>query len=261
MERLRVLSIAGSDPSGGAGVQADLKTFLAHGAYGMAAITALTVQKTGGVGEVRPLPGPFVASQIRAVLEEGVDAVKIGMLANAEIVVAVADSIAGLGLTTVVLDPVVEASSGARLLAEEAVEVLRTRLLPMVSVATPNWREAACLSGRPVTTEKEADAALTALAEIGPAVVLTGGHGPGAEVVDRLARGAIRSDVRRPRVAGRWHGTGCTFSAALAVQLARGLNVDAAVAAAGAFVARTMKGEGGEEVRPLDHAADLKGLA
>jgi hydroxymethylpyrimidine/phosphomethylpyrimidine kinase len=231
----RLLTIAGSDSGGGAGIQADLKTFAAHGAYGMSALTAVTAQNTREVTAVHELPPEVVEAQIDAVFDDlGVDAVKIGMLASAPIVRAVARALSrGLrrgegrrdgGRPPVVLDPVMVAKSGAALLADDAVAALVEELLPLATLVTPNLPEARRMTGLPVDDEEERLAAARSLAARGPAVLLKGGHGEGDEVVDLLVErdGEVRR-FRHPRLHTRaTHGTGCTLSSAVAARLARG---------------------------------------
>jgi hydroxymethylpyrimidine/phosphomethylpyrimidine kinase len=220
------LSIAGSDPSGGAGLQADLKTFSALGVYGAAAVTLATVQNTRGVTGVHLLPPETVAAQIRAVLEDlDVRAIKIGALGAAGIVEAVADALEGAG-APVVLDPVMVAKSGDALLAPEAVAALRERLLPRAALVTPNLPEAAQLLGETEAADADAMAAQgERLRALGAgAALVKGGHGAGAESVDILAApGAEPRRFAAPRVATRnTHGTGCTLSSAIAARLALG---------------------------------------
>jgi hydroxymethylpyrimidine/phosphomethylpyrimidine kinase len=216
-----VLTIAGSDPSGGAGIQADLKTFSALGAYGMSAITGLTAQNTIGVRSVFPIPADFVAAQLDAVFDDvRVDAVKIGMLADASVVTAVASVLAARRPPFVVLDPVMVAKSGDRLLAATAVSALRDELIPLVHLITPNLPEAAdLLDVDEAATEDEMLAQLGALSAAGPDVLLKGGHLGGTEspdlyleapgvAVQRLS--AVRVETKND------HGTGCTLSSAIA---------------------------------------------
>jgi hydroxymethylpyrimidine/phosphomethylpyrimidine kinase len=218
----RVLSIAGSDSGGGAGIQADLKAIARCGAHGMTAITAITAQNTTGVNAVYPLPGEAVVEQVRAVAEDiGVDAVKIGMLGTAETIAAVADALDLVGEAPIVLDPVMIAESGARLLEVDAVEALRSRLLPRAAVVTPNLPEAGVLADAAGANAKELVRAVRAL---GPeAVVVTGSHGEQVSDVffdgERLV--AIPGE-RHPD--GAAHGSGCTHSSALAAGLAQGLD-------------------------------------
>lgn len=220
-----LLTIAGSDPSGGAGIQADLKTFSALGAYGCAALTALTAQNTRGVDGVQPLPAAFVAAQIDSLAADlRIDALKIGMIERAEVAHAVAEALVRHRLGPVVLDPVMVAKSGHRLLAEEAVAVLRERLLPLAALITPNLPEAGDLLGRPAPDGRaamlEAAAALRAL---GPrAVLLKGGHLAGGDSPDLYLDADGPVWLEAPRIATEnTHGTGCTLSAAIAALLPR----------------------------------------
>ena len=258
----RVLSIAGSDSGGGAGIQADLKTFSALGCFGMTAITALTAQNTQGVTGIHAVPPEFLKAQIQAVVEDiGVDAVKIGMLHAPEIVEVVAWAIDHYQLERVVLDPVMVATSGDRLIAEATVAVLVRELFPRAAVITPNLDEAALLLGRPLTRASELDAAARDLLNLGAkAVLVKGGHLPGDEVVDVLAR----ADQPWQRFSAarihshNVHGTGCTLSSAIAAHLALGQALPQAVESARAYIlgaiaagapVRTGQGHG-----PLNHA-------
>lgn len=238
------LTIAGSDSGGGAGIQADLKTFAAHSVFGTSAITAVTAQNTTGVTAALALPPELVVSQIDAVVTDlGTDAVKIGMLSNIAIIEAVVGAITRHGLTPVVLDTVMVSKGGARLLDEDAVGALADHLLPLASVATPNAAEAATLTGRPVTTRDEQRSAAKAIVAMGAkAVVVKGGHvdldGPS---VDVFFDGRSFVELRAERHPGRHtHGTGCTFSAAIAAQLALGATLDVAVHAAKDYVTRAI---------------------
>jgi len=257
---VRVLSIAGSDSGGGAGIQADLKTAAALGCFGMTAITAITAQNTCGVRAIQALPPQLLAQQIDAVVEDiGVDATKIGMLHDAATVRVVADAIRRHRLERVVLDPVMVATSGDRLIADETVEVLVRELFPLVSVITPNLDEAGWLLGREITCDAELEPAARALVALGaPAVLLKGGHLPGAVLTDLLAQGG---GVRRwsdARIASRnTHGTGCTLSTALACQLAMGQSLSDAVGHARAYVLAALAAGADVQVGaghgPLDH--------
>jgi hydroxymethylpyrimidine/phosphomethylpyrimidine kinase len=255
----RLLTIAGSDSGGGAGIQADLKTFAAHGAFGMSAIVALTAQNTREVRSVHGAPAEFVARQIDAVFEDlGVDGVKIGMLATPELVRTVADRLRAHARPDlpIVLDPVMIAKSGARLLAEEAVAALREELLPLATLATPNLPELASLTGRPVETEPERLAAAAEIGALGPAVLVKGGHAEGEELVDLLWTAGAVHRFTHPRIATTsTHGTGCTLSSAIAARLARGEKLDVAVGGAidylrGAIRAAHPLGQG---AGPVDH--------
>lgn len=258
---VRVLSIAGSDSGGGAGIQADLKTIAALGGYGMTAITAITAQNTLGVRAVQALPPALLAAQIDAVVEDiGVDAVKIGMLHDAEVVRTVAAAIRRHRLAPVVLDPVMVATSGDKLIAESTVEVLIGELFPLATVITPNLDEAAWLLGRERITAADLDAAAAALQDLGaPAVLLKGGHLDGDLLTDllRLPGGETRrfSDPRIPTP--NTHGTGCTLSSAMATFLAQGATLAEAVAQARAYVRAALTSGAtlrlGHGHGPLDH--------
>jgi hydroxymethylpyrimidine/phosphomethylpyrimidine kinase len=219
------LTIAGSDSGGGAGIQADLKTFAAHGVFGMSAITAVTAQNTCGVRAWEAVSADLVRAQIDAVVEDiGCDAVKIGMLANAEIVTAVASAVRALKLSNLVLDPVMVAKGGDRLLREDAVEAIRTALLPLVDIVTPNITEAEVLAGIPVRTPEEMYEAGRRILAMGPGVVLVkGGHLEGPESVDVAVTTAATFELRGRRIQSvHTHGTGCTLSSAIAANLALG---------------------------------------
>jgi hydroxymethylpyrimidine/phosphomethylpyrimidine kinase len=218
----RLLTIAGSDSGGGAGIQADLKAFAAAGAHGMSAITAVTAQSTAAVNAVYPLPPEAIVEQVRAVSADiGVDAVKIGMVGNAQAIEAVAAALDLVGDAPVVLDPVMIAESGARLLDEDATEALRTELVPRSTVVTPNLAEAGVLVGRGEGEDPEELA--RAVYALGPeAVVVTGGHRQ--EATDVFHDGDVMALIRGERQPdGAAHGSGCTHSSTLAVALARGL--------------------------------------
>jgi hydroxymethylpyrimidine/phosphomethylpyrimidine kinase len=228
----RVLTIAGSDSGGGAGIQADLKTFTALNVFGMTAITAVTAQNTERVASVHVLPATMVADQIDAVAEDiGVDVVKIGMLANVELVEAVVAAIERHGFDRVVVDPVMIATSGDALLDDNAVDVLRKRLLPHAYIVTPNIPEAESLSGMKITDEKTLQQAARAIHESGSAnVLIKGGHATGPGIVDMLFDGQTFQDFRSDRIDTRnTHGTGCTLAAAISAYLARGSDISEAV--------------------------------
>ncbi|MCA8909943.1 MAG: bifunctional hydroxymethylpyrimidine kinase/phosphomethylpyrimidine kinase [Rhodospirillaceae bacterium] len=243
-----VLSIAGSDPSGGAGIQADLKTFSALGVYGMAAMTSLTAQNTRGVRGVIPVPVDFVVAQIEAIFDDvRVDAVKIGMIFNAEIGAAVADVLAHRPPPFLVLDPVMVARGGEPLLDPDAVAVIATRLLPLADIVTPNLPEAAALLDDAAAPGKAemAGAAERLLGLGAKAVLLKGGHLDGADSADCLATagGVVWLDGPRHRTANT-HGTGCTLSSALAARLALGDDLAAAARAAKTYVADAIAASG-----------------
>ncbi|HEU4322252.1 MAG TPA: bifunctional hydroxymethylpyrimidine kinase/phosphomethylpyrimidine kinase [Roseiflexaceae bacterium] len=235
----KALTIAGSDSGGGAGIQADLKTFMAHGVYGASALTAITAQNTCGVTAVELLPPALVAAQIAAVLDDiGADAVKTGMLGDAPQIEAVADSLGRYHIERLVVDPVMVAKSGAQLLAAEAVTALRTLLLPRTLILTPNLPEASVLLGRPVVSEQDMPAAARDLCALGPRyVLLKGGHLEG-DPVDLLDNGRQQIALRSARIATpHTHGTGCTYAAAITALLARDLPVEQAVRAAHEYLA------------------------
>ena len=239
-----VLSIAGSDPSGGAGIQADIKAISANGAFAMAAITALTAQNTQGVTAIHLVPPDFVKGQIAAIFEDiRVDAAKIGMIANAGIAAAVAQSLQAQTGIPIVLDPVMIAKGGAALLQADAVNTLRDALLPMATLLTPNLPEAAHLLGtKPATTRAEMAAQGRALCALGPqAVLMKGGHLDGAESPDCLVTtdDVTWFEAARTQTVNT-HGTGCTLSSALAAQLAHGQTPTAATAAAKSYVASAL---------------------
>jgi hydroxymethylpyrimidine/phosphomethylpyrimidine kinase len=234
------VTIAGSDPSGGAGIQADLKTFSALGVYGASVITALTAQNTRGVQGIHDVPPAFVALQIDSVFSDvAARAVKIGMLSRPEAIEAVAEGLARHGARNVVLDPVMVATSGDRLLAPEAIEALRRLLIPASLLVTPNLPEAAAILGEPVA---EDEGAMRAQGErilgLGAgAVLIKGGHGGGPESVDLLVERSGATRLPAPRFATRnTHGTGCTLSSAVAAGLAKGAALADAVATAKAYV-------------------------
>ena len=257
----RVLSIAGSDSGGGAGIQADLKTFAALGCFGMTAVTALTAQNTLGVRSIHAVPLQILADQIDAVVEDiGVDAVKIGMLHSADTVRTVASALKRHGLVKVVLDPVMIATSGAKLIDDQAIDVLVRELFPLAALVTPNLDEAALLVGRALASEADMESAARELIERGAnAVLLKGGHLAGDTVSDLLlARGAAPVWMRAPRIAsGNTHGTGCTLSSAIAAHLALGADLAESVARSREFVRGAL--EAGARVRtgggsgPLNH--------
>jgi hydroxymethylpyrimidine/phosphomethylpyrimidine kinase len=234
------VTIAGSDSSGGAGIQADLKTFSALRVYGASVITALTAQNTRGVQGIHDVPAGFVAQQIDSVFSDlSVDAVKIGMLSQPAIIEAVASGLDRHGARTVVLDPVMIAASGDALLVPEAIETLRRVLLPKALLVTPNLPEAAALLDEEVAKDEPAVARQAErIRALGPsAVLIKGGHAEGAESVDILLDHEGLQRFASPRVATRnTHGTGCTLSSAIAAGLARGGSLREAVAAAKAYI-------------------------
>ena len=220
------LTIAGSDSGGGAGIQADLKTFAAHGVFGTSAITAVTAQNTRGVVSWQALPADLVIAQIEAVVGDlGADAVKVGMLATSAIVEAVAATVRALDLPQVVIDPVMIAKGGDRLLEPDAVAAMRSELLSVAHVVTPNVPEAEVLADMRIRSIDDMRRAGERILRIGPRVVLVkGGHLEGPESVDVACSEGSTFELRRPRIVSRHtHGTGCTLSSAIAANLARGL--------------------------------------
>jgi hydroxymethylpyrimidine/phosphomethylpyrimidine kinase len=235
------LTIAGSDSSGGAGIQADLKTFAALGVYGASVITALTAQNTSGVSGIHDVPADFVTAQIDAVFGDlDVKAVKIGMLAQLPTIDAVVAALKRWSSPQhIVLDPVMVATSGDRLLAADAVAGLRTQLIPLASLITPNLPEAAALLDEPVAVGEAAiESQGKRLLAMGcPAVLIKGGHGQGAESIDYLVRGSGIVALSAPRIATtNTHGTGCSLSSAIAAGLAKGEDMETAVRAAKAWL-------------------------
>ena len=256
------LTIAGSDSSGGAGIQADLKTFAAFGVYGASAVTALTAQNTQGVFGIHDVPADFVAAQTDAVFADlDVAAVKIGMLSQTTIVEAVAAALDRHHAKNVVLDPVMVASSGDRLSAPDAVDAVRRLLIPRARVVTPNLPEAALLLDSPVAhDEAQMEAQARALIERfrAQAVLIKGGHGESAESVDLLVEQGTTTRFAEKRIATKnTHGTGCTLSSAIAAGLAKGLDLTAAVRAAKAYVTVAIAGADtlhvGHGHGPLNH--------
>jgi hydroxymethylpyrimidine/phosphomethylpyrimidine kinase len=229
------LTIAGSDSGGGAGIQADLKTFAAHGVYGTSAITAITAQNTLGVRAWQAVPVELVVAQIEAVVSDiGADAVKIGMLATVEIVRAVSRAIERLRLTRVVVDPVMIAKGGARLIDQDAVEELKISLFPHAQVVTPNIPEAEALGGARIQSVTDMIAAARRILQYGPRVVLVkGGHLDTPESIDVACTASGTFELRGRRIVTRnTHGTGCTLSSAIAANLAKGLDDEEALRAA-----------------------------
>ncbi|WP_313343919.1 bifunctional hydroxymethylpyrimidine kinase/phosphomethylpyrimidine kinase [Stenotrophomonas sp.] len=253
------LTIAGSDSGGGAGIQADLKAFAAHRVHGLSAIAALTAQNTRGVTAVHVPPLAFLQAQIDACFADfDIHAVKLGMLANAEVIGLVADALEKYRPTHVVLDPVMVATSGARLLEDSALHALRTRLLPLATLLTPNTPEAELLLGRRIVNADDAEDAAAALLDLGAgAVLLKGGHmAEGTRVIDRYFDGVTREEFIHARLPVDAHGTGCTLASAIAAQLCCGLSLPNACEAAIDYVARGLQSgyaPGRSEVRVIDH--------
>jgi hydroxymethylpyrimidine/phosphomethylpyrimidine kinase len=238
------LTIAGSDSGGGAGIQADLKTFAALGVYGTSAITAITAQNTLGVTAVEVVSADILIAQIEAVAGDiALHATKTGMLATAALVEAVTAAIKELELPLVVVDPVMVAKSGDRLLDEDAVQAMRAELLPLAHVVTPNIPEAEVLSGISIASLDDVREAARRIQALGPtAVIIKGGHSAGVEIVDLLFDGRTFVEFRTPRIETRnTHGTGCTFASAVAAGLASGLLLEEATGRAQAYVAGAIR--------------------
>ena len=238
------LTIAGSDSGGGAGIQADLKTFAAHGVHGLCAITALTAQHTRGVTAVHVPPIDFLRAQIDACFADfDVRAVKLGMLANAEVIASVATALAQHAPAHIVLDPVMVATSGAKLLQDGALEALRTHLLPAASIITPNLPEAELLLGHPITDLAAMETSATELLAMGArAVLLKGGHlASEGTTVDIFADPTGIGRITHPRLPLRAHGTGCTLASAITANLCLGMALENACAAASDYVHRALQ--------------------
>ena len=260
----RALTIAGSDSGGGAGIQADLKTFQALGVYGMSAITAVTVQNTKGVSGYEEISPGLVADQIEAVATDiGVDAAKTGMLASAAIVEAVAGALREAAVANLVVDPVSVSKHGHPLLADDAVDALRTAILPLAAVVTPNLPEAALLAGFPVQTRPEMERAGLAILELGPrAVLVKGGHLEGGDATDLLVTSEGIEEIPGARIdTPHTHGTGCVLSAAIAAHLARGEELVASVGLGKEFVTEAIRShlEIGHGIGPVNPSFGIDG--
>ncbi|MHA6484143.1 bifunctional hydroxymethylpyrimidine kinase/phosphomethylpyrimidine kinase [Paenibacillus sp. strain BS8-2] len=259
----RALTIAGSDSSGGAGIQADLKTFQELGVYGMSALTAVTAQNTTGVQAVYPLSPEAVSMQIRSIGNDiRVDAIKTGMLFSHDIIEAVAASLREFKWTRVVVDPVMVAKGGSVLLQEAALTAFKTMLLPLVDVVTPNIPEAERLTGMTIRSSADKRDAARRLADLGIRyVIMKGGHESGEEAIDLLYDGSGFSEFATKRIDTiHTHGTGCTFSAALTAGLAQGLEIEPALRQAKAFIQAAIEqdiGIGGG-IGPTNHWAYRK---
>jgi hydroxymethylpyrimidine/phosphomethylpyrimidine kinase len=252
------LTIAGSDSGGGAGVQADLKTFAAHHVYGTSAVTAVTAQNTVGVTMFQAMPADLVTAQIEAVMSDiPADAAKTGMLANAAIVEAVAAAVQDLEIPYLVVDPVMVAKSGDRLLDDDALGALRAELLPLAFLVTPNIPEAEVLAGMTIRTGEDCREAARRIAGAGAsAVLIKGGHLPTDDIRDLLYDNHTITEFRHERVAGRHtHGTGCTFAAAITAHLALGRSLTEAVPLAQRFIAGAIRHapDLGSGHGPMDH--------
>ena len=241
----RVLTIAGSDSGGGAGIQADLKTFSAIGCYGMSVITALTAQNTRGVNGIHAVPPAFAVEQIDAVLSDiGTDAIKIGMLYSAELIEVVAKALKKHGASKIVLDPVMVAQSGDKLLQDDAIEAIKEHLMPLADVVTPNIPEASVLCGRPLRQWSDIESAAKTLAQHGSrSILIKGGHGEEDNSIDLLfltrENRFVRLTADRIKTNNN-HGTGCTLSSAIASYMAKGMDIEEAVQKAKTFMNRAI---------------------
>ena len=257
------LTIAGSDSGAGAGIQADLKTFAAYGVYGVCAVTAITAQNTQGVSAVEAVSAEVVRAQIQAVMADfAVRAAKTGMLATADLVRVVAAAVRDLQVPNLVVDPVMVAKSGDSLLAADAVQSIRTTLLPLAAVVTPNIPEAEALTGMAIRSDADVDEAARRITALGPAaVVVKGGHADGPDIVDVLFDGVTVRRFQQPRIPGSaTHGTGCTFAAAVAAHLAHGRSLADAVPVAQRYIAGAIAGAPGlgQGHGPMDHFWHLR---
>ena len=256
------MTIAGSDSSGGAGIQADIKTMTAHGVYAMSAITALTAQNTTGVKSILESTQEFLAAQLDCVFTDIFpDAVKTGMVSSIPLIEVIADKLSEYGARNIVVDPVMVATSGDRLISEDAVGALKERLLPLATVLTPNIPEAELLSGEEITDAAGMERAARAISEkYGCAVLCKGGHQVN-DADDLLWRGGEGRWFRGRRIAtSNTHGTGCTLSSAIASELAKGLELDAAVERAKAYISGALGAmlDLGRGSGPMDHMFDLR---
>lgn len=257
------LSIAGSDPSGGAGIQADLKTMTVNGVYAMCAITALTVQNTLGVTNILEVEPAFLGQQIDAVFQDiRPDAVKVGMVSSAGLIRVIAQKLRQHGAQNVVVDPVMVATSGSRLISEEAVEALKEQLLPLATLLTPNIPEAQVLSGMTITTAEDMERAAQAISETyGCAVLCKGGHQI-HDADDLLWRDGQSTWFRGRRIDNpNTHGTGCTLSSAIASNLAKGYDLTQAVERSKAYISGALAAmlDLGAGSGPMDHLFALRG--
>ncbi len=257
----KAMTIAGSDSGGGAGIQADLKTFAALGVYGTSVLAAVTAQNTRGVFAIAEVPEEVVIAQIDVVMEDiGAEAVKTGMLSSASIIEVVADRLEAWGAKLVV-DPVMVSKGGAQLLQPSAVRALKTLLLPLALVVTPNFPEAEVLTGRRVESDDDARAAAAAIAALGPRyVVIKGGHRPG-QPIDLVFDGKDYVELAGDRVeTSNTHGTGCTFSAAIAAYLARGMDAPDAISGAKSYVSDALRASYavGDGHSPVNHFHNVR---
>ena len=263
MKKPSALTIAGSDSGGGAGIQADLKTFAAHGVHGLSAIAALTAQHTRGVTAVHVPDIGFLRAQVEACFDDfDIRAVKLGMLATTDVIRAVAGMLDAYRGVPVVLDPVMVATSGAKLLADDALDAMCTQLLPRATIATPNLPEAELLLGRTIGSVDAMRAACTDLRNLGAhAVLLKGGHLPAGDVVDVFADASGLHEIVHPRLPIEAHGTGCTLASAIAARLALGDDLRSACIGASDYVHRALVSgyrPGRSDILVLDHFGAMR---
>jgi hydroxymethylpyrimidine/phosphomethylpyrimidine kinase len=263
MSMKTALTIAGSDSSGGAGIQADIKTMTANGVFATCAVTALTAQNTTGVTDILESTPHFLAEQLDAVFTDIVpDAVKIGMVSSAELIAVIAEKLQQYGAERVVVDPVMVATSGAKLLRDDAIQALTSQLLPLATVLTPNIPEAEILSGLPITDAAGMEAAARTISQrYGCAVLCKGGHQIN-DADDLLWRSGCGKWFRGKRIANpNTHGTGCTLSSAIAANLAKGYDLDQSVERAKAYISGALAAmlDLGRGSGPMNHMFDLKG--
>ena len=263
MSMKTALTIAGSDSSGGAGIQADIKTMTANGVFATCAVTALTAQNTTGVTDILESTPHFLAEQLDAVFTDIVpDAVKIGMVSSAELIAVIAEKLQQYGAERVVVDPVMVATSGAKLLRDDAIQALTSQLLPLATVLTPNIPEAEILSGLPITDAAGMEAAARTISQrYGCAVLCKGGHQIN-DADDLLWRSGCGKWFRGKRIANpNTHGTGCTLSSAIAANLAKGYDLDRSVERAKAYISGALAAmlDLGRGSGPMNHMFDLKG--
>jgi len=254
----RALTIAGSDSGGGAGIQADLKTFTTFGVYGMSVVTAITAQNTVGLQRIEPLPPDLVAAQLISVLGDiGVDTAKTGMLFKRETIEIVTQVLDEFGTKKIVVDPLIKAGTGEALLEGDALEALKTLLFPIARVVTPNLEEAATLCGEPISDLASMKEAAKRIKEFGPEyVLLKGGHLPGTHVFDVIYDGSKMEVKDTLRIPGEgFHGIGCTMSAAITAGLAKGQDVREAIEAAHRYLLSSIRNSFrlGKGRRPLNH--------
>ncbi|MEO0275820.1 MAG: bifunctional hydroxymethylpyrimidine kinase/phosphomethylpyrimidine kinase [candidate division WOR-3 bacterium] len=259
----RVLVIAGSDSGGGAGIQADIKTLNSIGVFGMTAITSLTAQNTKGVFEIFDLPASFIKKQIEVVIEDiGVDAIKIGMLSNKDIIEAVIEEIRRYGIENIILDPVMKSQTGYDLIKEDAKKILMEKLLPLSLIVTPNRFEAEEISGLKIENKKDIKEAILKIKEKGAKwVLIKGGHFEGKYAIDYLSDGKNIYEIKAKRInTNNTHGSGCTYASAIAGYIAKGFDILSAVKKAKRFVYGAIKNslQIGKGKGPVNHFWKIK---